>query len=106
MGLPALRLLSGRRTLASRCRGGDRRRLDRLAAVDQRAPANLGGPPVLCRLPCPVAHSSAGLAFVRSADRRYAAVGRHFRLAADGRRRDRLLLAARRASRAWTPFAA
>ena len=105
VGLPSLRVLSGRRTLAGRYCGGGRRRFDRLAAVDQRAAAGLGGASVLCRLSDPGPHSSARLIPARSADRRYAAVGRHFRFAADGCRRDRLLLAARRASCAWTPFA-
>ena len=85
--------------------GGDRRRSDRLAAVDERAPAGLGRVLVFCRLSDSDAHSPARFVLAWSADCRYAALGRHFRFAADGGRRHRLLFAARRASCAWTPFA-
>ena len=86
--------------------GGGRRRFDHLVAVDQRAAAGLGRVPVFRHLSDSGAHPSARLILAWSADCRYPAVGGHFRFAADGRRRDRLLFAARRASCAWTPFAA
>ena len=64
VGLPALRLLSGRGAVAGRRRGGDRRCSDRLAAVAQRAAAGLGRSPVFCRLSGPGARSSARLALL------------------------------------------
>ena len=42
VGLFAVRVVSGRRALAGRCGGGDRRRSDRLAALDERAAAASG----------------------------------------------------------------
>ena len=60
VGLPAVRLLSGRGTLAHRCRRGDRSLPDRLAALAECAAPRLGRAAVLRRLSDPRISSSFG----------------------------------------------
>ena len=93
------------RALARRCGGGRRRGADRLAAVAARAASRPRRGLVLPRLSDPRLRPAARRREPRPAGRRHAAVGRHFRFAADGAGRHRLLAAARRAAGAGAALA-